>query len=238
MEPEDKIRLNKYIASRTGLTRREAAEAIKAGRVTVNGEKITDPATFADADATILVDDKPLSAHARPEYWLLNKARDMALSGPESEKLDVVALMRKKSAAALEPILPLESWMSGLQLLTSDAELMTKFEHEERPVKQFFELELESAVDAEALQQIIELLQKECPGFKGADHIKAKSHHWLGIEWSGTGAALMREKLELSGFKVISLDRLYLGGLTKKDLSRGWSRPLEEKEVVFFKYFL
>jgi len=238
MEPEDKVRLNKFIASRSGLTRREAAEAIKSGRVTINGEKITDPASFADPAAAILIDDKPLSAHAKPEYWLLNKEKGMPYSGSGTEKPDIVALMRKKSSAELAPLLPLEPWMSGLQLLTSDAEMMVKFSGADRPVKQFFEVEFSEIIASDALEQIKLHLQKESAGFKGADHIKAKPHQWLGIEWSGSGAELIREKLEIIGFKVISMDRLYLGGLTKKDLSRGWSRPLEEKEVVFFKYFL
>ncbi|MDP4819567.1 MAG: rRNA pseudouridine synthase, partial [Saprospiraceae bacterium] len=48
---------------------------------------------------------------------------------------------------------------------------------------------------------------------------------------------IVRRIFEQLGYKVRKLDRVYYGGLTKKDLPRGYHRELSEKEIVMLKHF-
>ncbi|MEY2904209.1 MAG: hypothetical protein RJA52_225, partial [Bacteroidota bacterium] len=48
---------------------------------------------------------------------------------------------------------------------------------------------------------------------------------------------IVRRIMEHLGYQVIKLDRVYLAGLTKKDLPRGFVRPLTEQEIIMLKHF-
>lgn len=48
---------------------------------------------------------------------------------------------------------------------------------------------------------------------------------------------IVRRLFEHLGYEVVKLDRTYLGGLTKKDLPRGFTRKLTGQEIIMLKHF-
>jgi 23S rRNA pseudouridine2605 synthase len=48
---------------------------------------------------------------------------------------------------------------------------------------------------------------------------------------------IIRRLFEHLGYEVVKLDRTYLGGLTKKDLPRGFTRKLIAQEIIMLKHF-
>jgi 23S rRNA pseudouridine2605 synthase len=57
----------------------------------------------------------------------------------------------------------------------------------------------------------------------------------LGIELHSGKNRIVRRIFEKLGYNVVKLDRVYFAGLTKKNLSRGHWRFLEEKEINLLK---
>src|SRR5690348_14421032 len=78
-------RLAKVMA-RAGLCSRRDAEAwIRAGRVTVNGQKIMTPAFNVGDNDEVAVDGAPLSARARTRLWLYHKPRGLVVTEKDPE---------------------------------------------------------------------------------------------------------------------------------------------------------
>ena len=73
---ESLIPLNKYVAHSGVCGRREAAELVKEGKVSVNGDKIFEPGYKVSQADKILVKGKPIFLQRNSVYILLNKPKD------------------------------------------------------------------------------------------------------------------------------------------------------------------
>ena len=71
----------------------------------------------------------------------------------------------------------------------------------------------------------------------GVSHVKGKDKNEVGIELHIGKNRIVRRIFEHLGYRVLKLDRMYFGGLTKKDLPRGRYRFLGEKEIIMLKHF-
>ena len=60
----------------------------------------------------------------------------------------------------------------------------------------------------------------------------------IGIQLHSGKNRIIRRIFEHLNYTVVTLDRVYFAGLTKKDLPRGWSRPLKKKEIIMLKHFI
>ena len=67
--------------------------------------------------------------------------------------------------------------------------------------------------------------------------VNAKNKAEVGIEIHSGKNRIVRRIFESLGYDVLKLDRVYFGGLTKKDVPRGRWRFLEEDEVRRLKHF-
>ena len=70
---------------------------------------------------------------------------------------------------------------------------------------------------------------------KSAAFIQGGSKKEIGIEASNLSPGLLLKKFEQRSMNVLSMDRVLLAGLTKKDLPRGRWRSLTELEIKFLK---
>ena len=70
-----------------------------------------------------------------------------------------------------------------------------------------------------------------------AAYDRTKGKNVIGITLHSGRNRIIRRMIAHLGYKVVRLDRVYIAGLTKKDLPRGWHRELSEKEVIMLKHF-
>lgn len=118
-------RLDKTLSNYGGLTRSDAKQALKAGRVKVNGAVVKDPAVKAAETDEVTLDGKQLVL-SKYRYFMLNKpAGYISSTEPEPGDLspNVISLFKKEGIKGLFPVGRLDKDTTGLLIVTNDGEL-------------------------------------------------------------------------------------------------------------------
>lgn len=119
------MRLDRYLAERTGLTRSESRKAIAKGRVAVEGAVCRKADTQVPEDAAILLDGAPLAgAYRKFVYLMLNKPAGVVSASRDKRDTTVVDLAAAAyPRRALFPAGRLDKTSTGFVLLTDDGAL-------------------------------------------------------------------------------------------------------------------
>jgi 23S rRNA pseudouridine2605 synthase len=124
-EPErSEQRLQKILAAAGIASRRKAEELITAGRVQVNGQKVTELGSKADPDRDhIRVDGKLLKKPEQFRYFMLNKPKGVVTTVSDPEGRPTVMKFFARAGARVFPVGRLDYQSEGLLLMTNDGEL-------------------------------------------------------------------------------------------------------------------
>ncbi len=232
-DPNEPIRLNKFLANAGVCSRREADEFIQAGVVTVNGEVVTELGTKVMRTDIVKFHDGPVSLEKKV-YVLLNKPKDyVTTSDDPQQRKTVMDLVRNACPERIYPVGRLDRNTTGVLLLTNDGDLASKLTHPKYLKKKIYHVYLDRNVTAHDIQQIAEGITLEDGDIKAdaieyADPVDKKQ---VGIEIHSGKNRIVRRIFESFGYKVLKLDRVQFAGLTKKNLRRGDWRYLTEEEV-------
>ena len=232
-DPDEPIRLNKYLANAGVCSRREADDFIQAGVVKVNGEIVTELGTKVKRTDVVLFHDQQVNIEKKV-YVLLNKPKDYVTTSddPQNRKT-VMDLVKGACRERIYPVGRLDRNTTGVLLLTNDGELATKLTHPQYLKKKIYHVHLDKNVTAADIKQIADGIMLE-DGEIHADAIEYASEtdrKQVGIEIHSGRNRIVRRSFEHLGYKVIRLDRVYFAGLTKKNVRRGDWRFLTEQEV-------
>ena len=232
-DPNEPIRLNKFLANAGKCSRREADEFIQAGVVTVNGEVVTELGTKILRTDVVKFHDEPVSLEKKV-YVLLNKPKDyVTTSDDPQQRKTVMDLVKNACPERIYPVGRLDRNTTGVLLLTNDGDLASKLTHPKYLKKKIYHVYLDRNVTAHDLQQIAEGITLDDGEIKAddvqyADPVDKKQ---VGIEIHSGKNRIVRRIFESLGYKVTKLDRVQFAGLTKKNLRRGDWRYLTEEEV-------
>ena len=232
-DPNEPIRLNKFLANAGICSRREADEFITAGVVSVNGEVVTELGTKIKRTDEVKFHDEPVSIE-RKTYILLNKPKDcVTTSDDPQERKTVMDFVKGACKERIYPVGRLDRNTTGVLLLTNDGDLASKLTHPKYLKKKIYHVYCDKNVAKADLDQIAAGITLD-DGDIHADAISYASDtdkSQVGIEiHSGKNRIVCRLFVSL-GYKVVKLDRVYFAGLTKKGLRRGDWRYLTEQEV-------
>ncbi len=233
VDPDEPIRLNKYLANAGVCSRREADGFIEAGVVKVNGEIVTELGTKVKRSDEVHFHDQLVNIEKKV-YILLNKPKDCVTTSddPQNRKT-VMDLVKDACRERIYPVGRLDRNTTGVLLLTNDGELATKLTHPGFLKKKIYHVFLDKNVTASDMRQIADGIELE-DGEIHADAIEYANEtdrKQVGIEIHSGRNRIVRRIFEHLGYKVIRLDRVYFAGLTKKNVRRGDWRFLTEKEV-------
>ena len=248
-EPE---RIQKILA-RAGLaSRREAAEWIRAGRVTINGEKATLGSRASGSDKLRL--DGRLVHQApsrRTATWLCHRSPGENLLTPrDGDEGAEAAAARSQRGAVSErlsrrvgrryvPVSPMPRIDGGLELLTSDGELAAQLQRAVRALPVEFSLRVRGELGPQQLQGVLEgqldsgqRLQVEACEPTSGQEASQGANRWYRIETIGANGRDLRALVERQGATVSRVLRVGMGGLKlERTLGRGQVRQLEESEI-------
>lgn len=232
-DPDEPIRLNKFLANAGICSRREADEFITAGVVSVNGVVVTELGTKVKRTDEIKFHDQPVNIE-RKVYVLLNKPKDCVTTSDDPQgRKTVMDFVKGACKERIYPVGRLDRNTTGVLLLTNDGDWASKLTHPKYLKKKIYHVYCDKNVTKADLDQIVSGITLD-DGEIHADAVSYASEtdkSQVGIEIHSGKNRIVRRIFEALGYRVIKLDRVYFAGLTKKGLRRGDWRYLTEQEV-------
>jgi len=236
-DPNEEIRLNKYMSNAGLCSRREADEFIQQGLVKVNGQVVTELGTKITAKDVVEYDNKIVTLESKC-YILLNKPKDcVTTSDDPNGRLTVMDIVKGACNERIYPVGRLDRNTTGVLLLTNDGDLASKLTHPKYIKKKIYHVWCDKDISEDDMQRIADGIELE----DGPIHADAISYatetdrNQAGIEIHSGRNRIVRRIFESLGYHVTKLDRVYFAGLTKKNLPRGRWRYLTQEEVNFLK---
>lgn len=115
------MRLDKYIAQVSELSRSQVKKALKAELITLNGETVKDPALHISPEDLVELDGEPLSQPG-PRYFMLNKPQGYICATHDGEHPTVLDLLDEINKDKLQIAGRLDIDTTGLVLITDDGQ--------------------------------------------------------------------------------------------------------------------
>lgn len=236
-DPDEPVRLNRYLANAGVCSRREADTFIQAGVVKVNGVVVTELGTKVKRSDEVMFHDQTINMEKKV-YLLLNKPKDYVTTSddPQNRKT-VMDLVKNACRERIYPVGRLDRTTTGVLLFTNDGDLATKLTHPQYLKKKIYHVFCDKNVTAADLRQIAEGIMLEDGEIHAdaIDYAHETDKKQVGIEIHSGRNRIVRRIFEHLGYKVVKLDRVYFAGLTKKNVKRGDWRFLTQDEVNMLK---
>lgn len=220
------MRLNKFLAERIGISRREADDLIASGRVTVDG-KIAEFGMQIDDNTEVLVDKKSVAFSHNYTYLMLNKPRGYVSSRRRQGDTPTLYELLPKNLQALKTVGRLDKKSSGLILLTDDGDFAFRMTHPKFFKIKTYIVELDKPL-APLHQQMISDIGITLPDglsklfiTKLADKNGEISGKRLQVEMSEGRNRQIRRTFAALGYEVTVLDRIEFGHYKLGELERG-----------------
>ncbi len=236
-DPNEQIRLNKFMSNAGICSRREADEFIQQGLVKVNGQVVTELGTKITHSDVVEYDEKVVALESKC-YILLNKPKDCVTTSEDpQDRTTVMDLVKGACTERIYPVGRLDRNTTGVLLLTNDGDLASKLTHPKYVKKKIYHVWCDKDITEDDMQRIADGIELE----DGPIHADAISYatetdrNQAGIEIHSGRNRIVRRIFESLGYHVTKLDRVYFAGLTKKNLPRGRWRYLTQEEVNFLK---
>jgi 23S rRNA pseudouridine2605 synthase len=226
------MRLAKHLAH-AGVASRRAAEVIIAeGRVTVDGETVTDPARGVTGAEAIAVDGRPLGA-AGPErvVYAVHKPAGVVSTARDPHARRTVVSLVPEAGTRLYPVGRLDADTTGLILLTNDGELANQLTHPRYEVPKTYRARVANAPVLEpALRALREGVELE-DGPTAPARVRRLHADELELTIHEGRKRQVRRMCEAVGHPVRALERVAFGPLRLGGLEQGEHRRLTAAEV-------
>jgi len=204
-------------------------KVIAAGRVTVAGKVVTDPARDVGAGDDVRVDGSPVGEEAR-EVWAVNKPVGVVSTAKEPGKRPAVVSL-VDSEARLYPVGRLDADSTGLILLTNDGELANRLTHPRYEVPKAYRAELRRPPSDADLRRLARGVELE-DGPTAPAEVRRLGEREIELVLHEGRNRQVRRMAEAVGNDVVSLRRLRFGPIELGDLPQGASRRLDDDDIA------
>lgn len=223
------MRLAKFLAHGGVASRRRAELIIAKGRVTVDGEVVTDPARDVGAGDDVRVDGSPVGEEPR-EVWAVNKPAGVVSTAREpGMRPAVVELV--DSPARLYPVGRLDADSTGLLLLTNDGELANRLTHPRYGVAKAYRVELGRPPSDAEVRRLASGVELE-DGPTTPAEVRRLGAREVEIVLREGRNRQVRRMAEAIGNRVVALCRVRFGPVALGSLAEGQARKLGERDIA------
>ena len=234
-ETKPGMRINQFIAHSGISSRREADKLIVAGLVSVNGKVITEMGFRVLPTDVVKFNNESISSE-KLQYLLLNKPKGYLVSDDPGKKKTVEELIGKACKERVYPVGRLDRQSSGLLLYTNDGAMSKKLTNPKQRFKKIYHISLDKNLKHGDMKKMVDTAGAvHFLDIQTMAYVQNASKKEVGIEINGGKNKSIVDMFEKMDYKVTKLDRVYYGGLTKKDITRGRFRFLTEQEIALLK---
>jgi len=228
------LRLAKFLAHGGVASRRRAEEIVGAGRVTVDGELVRDPARDVGEADEVRVDGELVGVERR-EVWAVNKPVGVVSTAREpGHRSAVVELV--ESEARLYPVGRLDVDSSGLLLLTNDGELANRLMHPRYEVSKAYRVELRRPPAEDDLRRLASGVELE-DGLTAPAELRRLGEREIEVVLREGRNRQVRRMVESVGNRVVALKRVRFGPVGLERLDVGKARRLSDAEIEALREF-
>ncbi|HEY9786146.1 MAG TPA: pseudouridine synthase [Candidatus Obscuribacterales bacterium] len=228
------MRLNRAIASTGICSRREADVLISEGRVTVNGQPVTDFSCNVDPRKDkLLIDGKPLF-QKKHEYIVLYKPKGVITTCSDERGRKSVLDLLPPAMRHLKPVGRLDRDSEGMLILTNDGELAHALAHPSRHVSKIYRVTVQGKISERALLELAKGVRLS-EGMTQPAQVRAikkgEEHSTFEIVIKEGKNRQIRRMCAKLGYHVTRLVRVGIGALQLRLKEPGEWRHLKAQEV-------
>jgi 23S rRNA pseudouridine2605 synthase len=224
------MRLAKFLAHAGVASRRAAEDLIRAGRVTVGGAVVEDPARDVDERSGVAVDGEPVAGPQERVVYALHKPAGVVSTASDPQgRPTVVDLV--PGGARLYPVGRLDADATGLLLLTNDGDLANRLLHPRHEVPRTYRATVGGGrVSEAALRRLRDGLELE-DGPTAPARVRRLTPNVIEISLREGRNRQVKRMCAAVGHPVRALERIRFGPLGLGDLAPGDHRRLTSAEV-------
>jgi 23S rRNA pseudouridine2605 synthase len=225
------MRLGKYLATAGVASRRASEEIIRAGRITVGGETVIDPARDVTDEDRVLLDGQEVRPEQERVVYAVNKPPGVVSTAKDTHGRKTVVSLIPDTTKRLYPVGRLDADTTGLILLTNDGELAYRLTHPSFEVPKTYVAKVRNPPVRDgavrALQAGIDLED----GRTAPAKVRRLAPDTLEITIHEGRKRQVKRMCEAVGHRVTRLERTTFGPLQLKDLEPGQHRRLTDAEI-------
>jgi len=225
------MRLAKYLAHAGVASRRTSETLIVAGRVSVEGEIVTDPARDVGENSRVAVDGRPVAGAEPRVLYAVHKPVGVLSTARDTHGRPTVLELVPEQGLRLYPVGRLDADSSGLILLTNDGELANRLTHPSFEISKTYRATVgggnvgEPALDA--LRRGIELDD----GPTAPARVRRLKGNLIELTIHEGRNRQVRRMCAAVGHPVLELSRVAFGPLRLDGLKTGAHRRLQAAEI-------
>lgn len=231
----ESLRLNRFLATAGVASRRHCDELIRAGRIEVNGQTVSQLGVRIDPAADEVRVDGNAVRLPRGQFTLvLNKPREVLVAASDPRGRTTVMDLLADAPCRVFPVGRLDYRSEGLLLFTNDGDLAYRLTHPNFKVVKTYHVDVEGTVPRDVVRKLeAGVVLEDGPTQPTRTRVlrRKKTRTTLEMELKEGRKRQIRRMLALFGLEVVRLRRVRLGPLQLGELPSGKWRALEADEV-------
>jgi len=230
-----KLRLDKYLADMGLGTRSEVKQAVRKGRVQVNGQTVREPEYKTETESDQVWFNGQPAAYREYEYYMLNKPAGVISASEDPRERCVVDLIESRKRKDLFPVGRLDKDTEGLLLITNDGGLAHRLLSPKKHVDKVYYARVQGRVtqeDAELFRRGVDIGEKKQPLPAELRILNAGEISEIELTIREGKFHQVKRMFHAAGKEVLYLKRLQMGPLRlDESLKPGEYRTLNTQEL-------
>jgi 23S rRNA pseudouridine2605 synthase len=222
-EQSKKERIAKVLARAGVASRRECERLIEAGRVCVNGARLSHPAVLVDAHDAILIDGDPVAHAAKTRLWRYHKPAGLVVTARDPQGRPTVFEALRALTPRVVSVGRLDINTEGLLLLTNDGELARYLEHPAQGLARTYRVRVHGRVDESIVTRLRRGLTVEGVRYRPIEATIESRHganSWITMVLHEGKNREIKRLLQHLGVEVTRLIRTHYGPFELGSLAR------------------
>lgn len=231
LHANDEIRLQAFLAHCGVASRRASEKIILEGRVSVNGQVVTELGTKVTSDDIVLVDGKPVKLEENKRYVLLNKPAGYVCSNSDEQGRDsAIDLLKEYYSERLYNVGRLDMFSSGLIIFTNDGDFAARLSHPSSELEKEYIVDSSLPLPRNLAEEFMHGVRIDGVFYKCKFAKELNSHRMQIVLIEGKNREI-RRVFESRNVAIKRLVRVRIGNVEMNKLAAGGHRDLTQEEV-------